>query len=218
MLLAAVEGTLAIFLRLAKVAVTRYLKVRPFLCELNSLVYDLKLGRLSRDAAPAAWALVDEVNLARLNWFDFDESPGAVRGLAEAGPAAFVDAFRALAARAAELGALPSGGPLRLAAPWANVTVIPKDKVQLRVSDSPPDSLLRLSMGSRRLGELFWRRSRIELALPAVLVGLLAGVSSDATAEFHADRRQLVHHYGEFLKSTRSDYSPIGFASIFAPA
>ena len=51
--LIAPEGALAVLLRFTKAAVTGLLKVRPLLCELNSLRYDLELaGHRTRRGAP----------------------------------------------------------------------------------------------------------------------------------------------------------------------
>lgn len=217
--LIAAEGLVVTMLRLMKQSVTGRVKVRPVLCELNAVRYDLLLGRLSESDAPDAWRLVSDVAELRRRWFEAGvaaENERLLRSCLRRSLPAIAEALQALAPAARAL-CTGTDGELSLAAPWSNVTLAVADRGR-----RPPDTggsagaLLRaVAARSSRTSEARWRARRRRVAVPSAIASLLGGRARPEYAEFHAQRSELVRRYRAFLATSGADYSGIGLASSF---
>lgn len=214
--LIAAEGALSVLLRFTKAAVSGVIKVRPFLCELNSLRYDLELAGIERDEARHAWSVVDEVARVRNSWFELPDPPSALRALIANTLPALVEAVDRVSARASEMSAARAPGPFPLPSPWQNVTVVEADRVRVTPSEPLAAALLRVPVASRRLAEMRWRLARLEIGLPPALVALLCAAPPEAATDFSDGRRELIHRYLQFMSTMGRGYSPISHALIFA--
>jgi hypothetical protein len=217
--LLAAEGLVVAALRLAKQAVTGRVKVRPLLCELNTVKLHLELAGLDRPTAGRAWQLADDVTRLRTAWFGpaagRRERIDALRSLLRDALPAVAEAVAALAARRSfDLDAGPQLGSLRLRGPWSNVLLLPGGGLEISVRRAVGGRAL--PRGAGRLAELRWRLARVELRLPTSVAALLTG-ADDAQAEFLRQRREIVRRYSEFMAASARDYSAIGLAAVFLP-
>jgi hypothetical protein len=209
--LIAAEALVVTALKLAKLAVTGRVKVRPLLCELRNVRLDLGLAKLERRHAPRAWELVDEIDRLRDEWWSVTEPVrhARLRDVLRGAPDAVHEALRALGERVTKPGEWPQ--PIRLGAGWHNVTVVPGTGY-----DGRPTALTRIVARSRRLGEARWRWRPRSMALPPALVALLTGPPPPEYEDFRAERVALVRRYASVLTACPG-YSAIGFAPVFLP-
>jgi len=208
--LLAAEALVITALKLAKLAVTGRVKVRPLLCELGNLRLDLDLARIERSESPRAWSLADDVERIRSEWWNVDDADrrSRMQDLLRRTPDAVDDAMRALAKRVGEGKRSP---PLRLGGQWRNVVLTPGRRVGERS---------RLAAGifghSRWLGEARWRWSGRQVAVPEGLMRLLTGPPPKEYEEFRHERDEFVSRYVDFLASCPG-YSAVGLAALFLP-
>jgi hypothetical protein len=208
--LIAAEALVVTALKLMKQASTGRVKVRPLLCELNNVGRDLFLARLPQEAAPDAWALAEKVTRLREGWWS-DSPPERLSRLEEVLGRSQAALFEALRALAATVGCNGSTKPLRLAAGWGNVTLVPGDRAR------PNEVFLsRLTRHSRRLAEARWRWIRHEVATPPGIISLLAGNTDRRFDGFRAGRNELARRYRIFVRANPG-YSGIGLAAVFIP-
>jgi hypothetical protein len=205
--LIAAEALVITALKLAKLAVTRRVKVRPLLCELGNFKLDLDLARIERSQTPEAWSFADEVESLRNEWWDVDEGERdeCVHDLLSRAPGSVDQAMLALATRV-RVEKSPS---LRLTGQWGNVTLVPEKRIGNGAHAAP-----HVLGYSRRLGEAFWRWTRRQVAVPEGLMTLLNGPPPTEYEEFRDERDDLVCRYARFLTSCPG-YSAVGLATAF---
>jgi hypothetical protein len=206
-----IEGLMVTRLKLAKQIHTGRIKVRPFLCELYNVRLDLRLGKISEDAAPSAWALTREIASLRSEWWEISEleRDRRVIDLAVSSPEAIDEALSACALLipgAATVGRFP------LEAEWRNVSL---RATHDRRSARKPSRVGLLGRHSPRAAELRWRLSRHEIAAPPTVVSLLLAAAAGKESIL-LDRLALVRSYRAFMDKQSSGWSSIGFARIFA--
>lgn len=210
--LLAAEALIVSAVKLAKLAFTRYVKVRSFLCELRNVELDLRLARIDRPHAPRAWSLADEVEIARNEWWSLSEAGRLTRldDLVSRAPGAIVDAINAVG----EAHGDPSfgGGPIRLGGGWDNVALVPAGAFSERRFRSlvPPVVIER----SRRLGEALWRWQSRHVVVPASVIGLVAGEVAAEYTKFQAERTELVTRHAAHLAGSPG-YSGIAMGTVF---
>jgi hypothetical protein len=204
------EALVVTALRLAKLAVTRRVKIRPLLCELGNFRLDLDLARVDRSESPLSWKLADDVERIRNEWWNVDDANrrDRVRNLLAFAPDAVDDAMRSLATR---VRVRERPAPLRLGGAWRNVTLTPGNRVR---ENSHVAS--RVIGYSRRLGEARWTWSGQLVALPEGLMALLTGPPPGKYEEFRYERDKVVCRYVDFLASCPG-YSAVGLAALFLP-
>jgi hypothetical protein len=208
--LLATEGLVVTALKLAKLGVTGHAKVRPLLCELRNVRLDLGLARLERNQAQQAWALADEVDRLRDEWWDLAdaEQRSGMQQLLAIAPESIAEAITALGAQLVE--PQPPPRTLRLRGAWRNVTVVPGDPL-----DGKPAGLLNMVGRSRRLGEARWRWVPRQLALPPGVISLLVGPAPSQYQPFRAARDAVVRRHADFLGFYGPGYSGLSFAPVF---
>jgi hypothetical protein len=205
-LLLAAEGATVLLLQLAKTTVAGTAKVRPLLCLLHGLRHDLALAGLTRDDAPTAWRLADDVAALRAEWFESSDPTRRFIELLAAAPAAVGSALDAMAPRAeAFVDARPS--QLALHAPWTRARVRSGASTSFRARRVP---LLR----GRRPGEAAWRVLGADVRLPAPVLALLAGAVTEPFRAPIERRRTLASAYA---RSCPDGYGALGLAQVFLP-
>jgi hypothetical protein len=207
-LLIATEGLVVTALKLAKLAVTGRVKVRPLLCELRNVRLDLELARLARTDAGQAWALAEEVDSLRDGWWDLPnaEQRRRVQYLLARAPSAIREAIIAVETRV-----VPPERPrtLRLGAAWRNLTLVPGDPL-----DGRPATFLNLVGRSRWLGEARWQWVPRKLQLPPAVIALLAGDPPNQFEQFRSARDELVRRHVDFLAACPG-YSALCLGATF---
>ena len=198
------EGATVLLLQLAKTAVTGTAKVRPLLCLLHGLRHDLALARLSREDAPRAWQLGDDVAALRAAWFDRTDAPARFLELLADAPGAIGGALDAMAARASPFLAGERDG-LTLRTPWQRARVRGGAHASFRAFTPP---LLR----TRRAGELAWRALGANVVLPPPLLALLAGDVAVPYRDVIHGRQELA---AEHERTRPAGYGTLGLAPIF---
>jgi hypothetical protein len=207
------ESLTVSLLRVVKEMSMGRLKVRSFLCGLNNVRHALALARLSRDQAPAAWRIADDVANLRQTWFELREHgrEELVKKLASRAVPALLEALWALGEGHDSAERL-SGG-VRLRAPWSNVALVSSGGRPGGVAGTP--RVRRPFNLSARLSEVRWRKGRPEISLHPAALALLTGPPSESHRQFRSARDELVRSYDEFLATNRRAYSGIGFATPF---
>jgi hypothetical protein len=212
--LIAAEGLVNTVLRLAKQAATLRVKVRPSLCEVNSLKFDLELGGIDRTSAPEAWELVDRIHHLRGSWFD--GPPDRVQPILGAALDVSLRALSQLDAVAGERLRSDRTPPARpLTGPWKNVTVIPGPTPGLAMGRGAASSAISLRGRSGDGSELAWRLLRARLAVPPAIAAALHGDALPAYSEFRRERDRTVAAYQGFMVRNASGYSMMGLAGLF---
>jgi hypothetical protein len=202
--LIAVEGLTVTLLKLVKLSTTHHAKVRPLLCELNTLKFDLEIAGLTPTDAPNAWAFAGDVRSLRTDWWSIDavHRNERFRPLLSAAPRAVEEALRRLGR--------PFDGHLaeamRLRDEWGTVTLIAGGSSRGRMVRSPLGR-------SRRVGEAIWRAFPRSVVVPPGVLSLLAGTDG-AHDEFRAERERIVARYAAVASSAQG-YSSIGQARVF---
>jgi hypothetical protein len=206
--LLAAEAFVVTGLKLAKVAVTGRVKVRPLLCELQNVRLDLHLARLARSEAPRTWALADSVEHLRASWWHLDRAQQrsrVLRALRDA-PDAIGEALECVGSRV-EGAETPQ--QLRLGGEWRNVTLVPGHP-----TNGVAPAFATFIGRSRRLGEARWRSLPRRFRLPAAVIALLTRPARSEYEEFRVARRELVRAYADSSASFRG-YSSLGLARVF---
>jgi len=207
-MLLGIEGLVTLRLKLEKQAVTRRIKVRPLLCELNNLRHCLRLVGLDEQSAARAWELSRATTDVRRTWWD--RAPDVREATA-------VELFVAAPVEIdAALGAILPADPddsetrsLHLRGPWANVVLTAEKPA--RDSRRVPRSISRLST---RAAELIWRSRHRDLYVPAAIISALHSVRHGSGT--FADRRARVARYQGFTGGAGSGWSHLGVAEVFA--
>jgi hypothetical protein len=212
--LLAAEGLVNTVLRLAKQAAMRRVKVRPSLCEVNSIKYDLELGRIDRRRAPKAWELVDRIQDLRQSWFG--GPPDRVRPILRA-------ALEVSLQSLSELDAVV-GGPLapgrkppgrRLTGPWKNVALVGGSGSGLAVRRVRASTAVSFGGRWKDGSELAWRLVSATLSVPPPVAALLLnGDPSPPYSEFRQERDRTVAAYRSFISRNASGYSMMGVSTM----
>jgi hypothetical protein len=212
-----VEGLVITLLKLLKQRSTGRLKARPLLCELHALRHSLQLAELTREIAPAAWGLMDDVAEARQTWFRQrpPDREAGVRAIAGDAPSALLDALERLPAADGAHEDAPK--PLRLSAPWRNVTIVRAGAHSNPAAAFRTPRTAGLTSRSRRLPELGWRVRSRRLAVPPPALAWLHRPTNPDLASLRAERDGIVLRYAAFVDACGGGWSSIGFARSFLP-
>jgi hypothetical protein len=212
-----VEGMVIALLKLLKQLSIGRVKARALMCEIHALRHSLRLAMLSRETAPAAHRLIDDVDELRRGWFrqQAGDRIAAIRAIAARGGPALFEALDRLAPP--DVGQDERPASLAMSSPWRNVTV---EAVDGHVEPGVAFRTLQtaqLTSGSRRLGELRWRSRRRRLTIPAPALAWLQPPATPEIASLRTERDRVVRRYSDFVDACGSGWSSIGFAGTFLP-
>jgi hypothetical protein len=212
--LIAAESIVTALLSAVKQVSTGVFKVRPSLCQFNNLRHALPLAGLDPAAVPDAWHLSSELTDLRRSWFATparDRRERTMNLAARIAPA-LLEALRAMP----ESGAMNELRPMKLGAPWSNVTLVAAESGHEVVTGAPWIGMAPTR--SARAAELVWRVARPKIALDPAVLALLSGAADPEHEQFRRERDALVRAYLAFLADGGQGYSPIGYAGPFPGA
>ena len=210
-----VEGMVIALLKLLKQLSIGRVKARALMCEIHALGHSLRLAMLSRDTAPAAHRLIEDVDELRRSWFrqQAGDRVDAIRAIAARGAPALLEALDRLAPPDERQDERPAS--LVMSSPWRNVTLDAADEhVEPGAAFRTPQTA-RLTSGSRRLGELRWRSRRRRVMIPAPGLAWLQQPATPEIASLRTERDRVVRRYSDFVDACGSGWSSIGFARPF---
>jgi hypothetical protein len=210
------ESLVMCLARLAKQTSTGLIKARQCLCELNNVRHGLALARLSRDEAPAAWRVADDIGALRRSWFASpdEQRRDRLKEVAVRAVPALLEALWALGEQNGD--AEDNARETQLGPPLSNVILVPTDTRPCRVGAIPR---MRVPLvHSSRISDLRWRAARPKVPVHPSVISLLTGTGTPEHREFRSARNGLVRSYTDFLTTYGRGYSPIGLASPFLPS
>jgi hypothetical protein len=214
-LVLAAEGLIQGFLRLMKAAVMGRVKVRPTLCMLHAIKYDLQLADLDHEAHLSLWRFVQDVSDVRAQWFELE--PDSFETLLKRGLDEFGCAIGALVDRTGDLVSVETTiREMKLGAPWRNVQLKAVAHLDTLSAHAPGWSSWPVKhLPSRRAAELAWRLGTWQVKVPPGLFSLLTGNVEPEFQQFVDERRIMVGKYRDFVASRAAGYSMLGNAATF---